>query len=333
MTIHTEKTILSGLRFVFVVASIIFLTPNDAHSDSGAPKALTTPVPASPALEGMLSCIGSDTINNLMTLWGEQFRKMHPKVVIQVEGKGSGTAPPALIQGTAQLGPMSREWKNSELELFEKSFGFKPTGIKVAVDALGIFVNKDNPLSQISLEQIDAIFSKTRRRGGTSDITTWGQLGLSGSWASKRISIYGRNSASGTYGYFKQRALDEGDFKDIVKEQPGSSAVVQSVSVDSYSIGYSGIGYKTSGVKALSIAEDSEAAGVAPIPENAYNGSYPLSRFLYIYFKKDPHTSLDPLVAEFLKFVLSAEGQQLAAKDGYFPLTEIQVAEERAKIE
>src|SRR5262245_42278329 len=272
------------------------------------------------AVSGNLNSVGSDTLNNLMTFWAEGFQKAYPNVKIQIEGKGSGTAPPALISGTAQLGPMSREMKPSEVDEFEKKFGYPPTKVKVAIDALAIFVNKDNPLKQLTLLQADAIFSKSHQCGGPKDITTWGDLGLTGAWAAKPISLYGRNSASGTYGFFKEHALCNGDYKDTVKEQPGSASVVQGVSEDQYGIGYSGIGYKTSGVKALALAAKDGEAAIEPDPEQVYGGKYPLSRFLYVYVNRAPNKPLDPLVQQFLLYVLSKEGQEVVVKDGYLPL-------------
>jgi phosphate transport system substrate-binding protein len=283
-------------------------------------------------VSGSLNSIGSDTLNNLMTLWAEGFKKIYPNVQIQIEGKGSSTAPPALIAGTAQLGPMSREMKPSEIDGFEKKFGYPPTKIKVAIDALAVFVNKDNPLKQLTLQQADAIFSKTRACGSAKDITTWGDLGLTGAWAAKPISLYGRNSASGTYGFFKEHTLCNGDFKDTVKEQPGSASVVQGIAEDQYGIGYSGIGYKTSGVKALALAKKDGDPFIDTEPEQVYAGKYPLARFLYIYINKAPNKGLDPLVQQFLLYVLSREGQEVVVKDGYLPLLAKGDEEERANL-
>jgi phosphate transport system substrate-binding protein len=271
-------------------------------------------------LRGELSSIGSDTLNNLMTLWAEGFSKLYPGIKIQIEGKGSSTAPPALIAGAAQLGPMSRMMKSKELDKFEKKFGYKPTRIPVAIDALSVYLNKDNPLTKLTLPQVDAIFSKTRRGGFPKDISKWGQLGLTGPWASRKIRIYGRNSISGTYGYFKKKALYKGDFKDSVKEQPGSASVVRSVGEDLYGIGYSGIGYRTSDVKLLKLAKKRGKSYYAPNPKNIYAGKYPLARFLFIYVNKAPNKPLQPLISEFLKYVLSKEGQKVVLKDGYLPL-------------
>jgi phosphate transport system substrate-binding protein len=286
------------------------------------------------SVSGNLNSIGSDTLNNLMTLWAEGFKKEYPSVRIQIEGKGSSTAPPALISGTAQLGPMSRAMKSSELDEFERRFGYKPTQVRVAVDALAVYINKDNPLAQLTLPQVDAIFSSTRRGGAPADITQWGQVGLQGSWSERPISIYGRNSASGTYAYFKEHALFKGDYKDTVKEQPGSASVVQGVTEDQYAIGYSGIGYKTSGVKAIALAAKDGEPFYPAEPEAVFSGKYPLARYLYVYINKAPNKPLDPLIGEFLRYVLSQEGQQVVVKDGYLPLPKSIVDEERsAKLE
>jgi phosphate transport system substrate-binding protein len=276
--------------------------------------------------------VGSDTLNNLMTLWAEGFRKQYPNVRIQIEGKGSSTAPPALISGTAQLGPMSRTMKSTEIDDFEKKYGYAPTPIRVAVDALAVYVNKDNPLDKLTLQQVDAAFSKGRSCGAKKAVTNWGGVGLTGEWAGRPISLYGRNSASGTYGYFKEHTLCKGDFKDTVKEQPGSASVVQGVTEDKFAMGYSGIGYKTSGVKALSLA-GKDGQFFEATPENALSGKYPLSRFLYVYVNKVPNKPLDPLVREFIKYALSQEGQQNVLKDGYVSLPARIVQEELAKLQ
>jgi len=273
-------------------------------------------------VSGNINSIGSDTLNNLMTLWAEGFRKQYPNVKIQIEGKGSSTAPPALIEGTAQLGPMSRKMKGKEIDGFEAKFGYKPTAFPVAVDALAVFVNKDNPIQGLTIEQVDAAFSKTRRKGYKENIASWGQLGLNGIFTKMPVSLYGRNSASGTYGFFKEAVLENGDFKDAVKEQPGSASVVQGVTEDRAGMGYSGIGYYTSGVRALSLSMKPGQPFVEPTYENATSGGYPLSRYLFVYVNKAPNQPLSPIVREFLKYVYSREGQRVVIKDGYFPMSE-----------
>ncbi|MFN7986814.1 MAG: PstS family phosphate ABC transporter substrate-binding protein [Thermoanaerobaculia bacterium] len=290
------------------------------------------PYQTASGVSGNLNSIGSDTLNNVMTLWAEKFNKLYPNVKIQIEGKGSSTAPPALIAGTAQLGPMSREMKGSEIDEFEKKFGYKPTKIRVAVDALAVFVNKDNPIACLTMPQVDAAFSKSRRAGYKENVKTWGQLGLTGDWSARPISLFGRNSASGTYGFFKEHVLKNGDYKDEVKEQPGSASVVQGVTVDRFAAGYSGIGYATAGVKAVPISAKAGDKCHPATADEAYSGAYPLARFLYVYVNKAPNKPLDPLVAEFVKMILSKDGQEVVVKDGYFPLPGKIEQEEVAKL-
>jgi phosphate transport system substrate-binding protein len=294
--------------------------------------------PAVPAYQktsgvsGNVNSVGSDTMNNLMTLWSEAFLKMYPNVKVQVEGKGSSTAPPALIAGTSQFGPMSRPMRATEIDQFESKYGYKPTQLRTSYDALAVYVNKDNPVDKLTLAQVDSVFSKSRRRGG-KEVTTWGQLGLTGDWASRPISLYGRNSASGTYGFFKEHTLQNGDYKDSVKEQPGSASVVQGVTEDRYGMGYSGIGYKTSGVKAVPLVETDGKTVSDGNYEDVKSGKYPLARFLYIYINKGPGKPLDPVVKEFCKLVYSKEGQEVVVKDGYLPLPANIVKEELAKLD
>lgn len=283
-------------------------------------------------VSGSLKSIGSDTMNNEMTLWAEGFRKLYPNVQISVEGKGSSTAPPALEAGAADFGPMSRPVKAEEQDKFEKKYGYKMTEVKTSMDVLALYVHKDNPLASLSMVKADAIFSKTRKGGYDADIKTWGDLGLTGEWADKPISLYGRNSASGTYGYFKEHALCKGDFKDSVKEQPGSSAVVQAVASDKYGIGYSGIGYKTADVRAVPLSKTAYDAVFEASMENAYSGKYPMARFLLLYVNQEPGRALDPLRAEFLSYVLSFQGQEAVVKDGYLPLPPNLLFKEREKL-
>ena len=284
-------------------------------------------------VSGNVNSIGSDTLNNLMTLWAEGFRKQYPNVKIQIEGKGSSTAPPALIEGTAQLGPMSRAMKNTETDAFERKFRYKPTAFPVAIDALAVYVNKDNPVKGLTMAQVDAIFSKSRRLGHNENIQVWKQTGVNSDFGEMPISIYGRNSASGTYGFFKEHALKNGDFKDEVKEQPGSASVVQSISEDQAGIGYSGIGYLTSNVRALPLAEKEGGPFKEASQENADNGSYPLWRHLYLYVNKAPNKPLDPIVQEFIKFIYSKEGQKVVVKDGFFPLKSAAIEQELKRLD
>ncbi|MDA0834281.1 MAG: phosphate ABC transporter substrate-binding protein [Planctomycetota bacterium] len=274
-------------------------------------------------VSGTIKSVGSDTMNNLMTIWAEGFNKFYPNVKVEIEGKGSATAPTALIEGTALFGPMSRDWKKDEIDAFQKKFGYEPVTVATSIDLLAVYVNKDNPIEGLSLPHVDAIFSKNRSLGFPDDISTWGQLELKDDWANAPISLYGRNSASGTYAYFKEHALGKGDFKDTVKEQPGSSAVIQAVTADKFAIGYSGIGYKTADVRALPLANKEGGDLIEPDPENAYNGTYPLARGLILSVNYKPNSKLDPLRREFLKYVFSKQGQQGVVKDGYIPVTAV----------
>lgn len=309
------RTIVRG--FLGLVAAMA-TTATSAQLDENLPK--YEPVQG---VTGSVKSMGSDTMNNIMTLWGELFMKTYPGVSVEVIGKGSSTAPPALTEGQAQFGPMSREMKAAEVDKFEEVHGFKPTLLRTGIDCLAVFVHKDCPIESLTIEQVTNIFSVTGPE------MTWGDVGVTDpKFRNQPITLYGRNSASGTYGYFKQVALDGNDFKDTVREQPGSSAVVQAIATDPFAMGYSGIGYATQDVKAVPLAEDSGTDPVTPDIEHAYTGEYPLARFLYVYINKDPGRDLEPLRAEFVRMIFSKQGQEAVLKDGYFPLPAEMAAEE-----
>lgn len=303
----------------YLVGTLVALSSVTATGATEVDAALPEYTNAS-GVSGNLSSVGSDTLANLMTLWGEDFKRYYPNINIQIQAAGSSTAAPALTEGTSNIGPMSRKMKGKEIEAFENKFGYKPTAIPVAIDALAIFVHKDNPIEGMTMSQVDAVFSSTYRCGHPDSIETWGGLGMSGAWSARDVQMFGRNSVSGTYGYFKEKALCKGDFKNGVNEQPGSASVVQSVSTSVNGIGYSGIGYKTSSVRAVPLAKGANDEFVTATFENATSGAYPLSRFLYVYVNKAPNKPLAPLEREFLKLVLSKQGQEVVVKDGYVPL-------------
>ena len=309
---------ISPIRISVIVTLFAWLTPGASFAADVDPS-----IPAYSQVSGVsgnLSSVGSDTLANLMTLWAEEFKRFYPNVNIQVQAAGSSTAPPALTERTSNFGPMSREMKDNEIEAFESRYGYKPTAVPVAIDALAVFVHKDNPIQGMTLEQVDGVFSSNQRCGYAESIANWGQLGMQSPWQRRDIPLFGRNSVSGTYGYFKEVALCDGDFKNSVNEQPGSASVVQSVGTSINGIGYSGIGYRTSNVRAVPIAADADGVYVEATPENSVNGQYPLARFLYVYVNKAPNTPLPPLETEFLKLVLSQSGQEVVIKDGYIPL-------------
>ncbi len=313
---NTMRNNVSASRALLALVALLWVGPGVAEVDSRI-----APYDRVSGVSGNLSSVGSDTLANLMAFWTEEFKKFYPNVNIQVQAAGSSTAPPALAEGTANIGPMSRKMKDNEIAAFDKKYGYPPLAIPVAIDALAIFVHKDNPIQHLSIEQVDAVFSQNRFCGAERDIRRWGDLGLGGAWSARRIQLYGRNSVSGTYGYFKNKALCKGDYKNNVNEQPGSSSVVQAVSTSLNSIGYSGIGYIASGVRAVPLAKrGGTAAPVVATVANTLNGSYPLSRFLYIYVNKHPNRPLSPLVREFITMVLSQSGQHIVEKDGYIPL-------------
>ena len=306
-------------RLSAIVVALSALLPMSVIAEDKVDAGLPDYAKAS-GVSGNISSVGSDTLANLMTLWAEEFKRLYPNVNVQIQAAGSSTAPPALTEGTSNFGPMSRKMKDKELAAFESKFGYKPTPVGVAIDALAVYVNKDNPLEGLTIPQVDALFSATRKCGYANDIKTWGQLGLTGDWANRPVQLYGRNSVSGTYGYFKKKALCKGDFKDNVNEQPGSASVVQGVTKSLNGLGYSGIGYKTSGVKALSLSKKEGGDFIPATPEMASTGKYPLGRFLYVYVNKEPNKALPPLETEFIKMVLSKTGQLVVVKDGYIPL-------------
>jgi phosphate transport system substrate-binding protein len=283
-------------------------------------------------VSGNVNSIGSDTLNNLMTLWAEDFKKSYPNVNIQIQGAGSSTAPPALTEGTANFGPMSRMMKTEEIQAFEAKHGYKPTAVPVAIDVLAVYVNKDNPIKGLSIPQVDAIFSATRKCGGAKDLNRWGEVGLTGAWENRDFTMYSRNAVSGTYGYFKDEALCKGDFKANILEQPGSASVVQGVSESINGIGYSGIGYITSGVKAVPLSKKDGQPFVTAEASHALDGSYPLSRVLYMYINKHPNRPLDSIQLEFIKLILSKQGQETVVRDGYIPLPATMVTKALAEL-
>lgn len=325
---QTIRTLMHSATVVaMTIAGALTTTSAFALDASKADPSLNAYVKSS-GVSGRFSSIGSDTMNNLMTLWAEAFKKQYPNVQYGIQGAGSATAPPALTEGTSSFGPMSRAMKDDEIEAFQKKYGYQPTAIRVAIDALAVYVHKDNPLKSLTMAQVDGIFSQTRRCAGATDATNWGALGLSGNWAARPIQLYGRNSVSGTYGFFKQVALCGGDYKNGVNEQPGSASVVQSVSSSLNGIGYSGIGSLTSGVRALALAKTASSPAIEATAANALNNTYPLHRYLLIYLNKKPGTALRPLEREFLKFALSRAGQEVVVKDGYVPLSPAMVKKE-----
>ncbi|MBE0494375.1 MAG: phosphate ABC transporter substrate-binding protein PstS family protein [Thiomicrospira sp.] len=310
-----------------LAAATLAIQPAMANVDSAL-----TDYKRTSGVSGSLTSVGSDTLNNMMTLWAEEFNRFYPNVNVQVQGAGSSTAPPAITEGTAQLAPMSRMMRAGEIAAFEQRHGYAPTAIGVAIDALAVFVHKDNPIKGLTMQQVDAIFSSTRQCGARNDIDTWGKAGLKGEWANRSIQMYGRNSVSGTYGYFKTNALCRGDYKNSVNEQPGSASVVQGVSASINGIGYSGVGYVTSSVRSVPLAAREGEPYYASSPENAASGKFPLARLLYVYVNNPPNKAMDPAVKEFMTMVLTKQGQEVVYRDGYVPLPKAAADRELKKL-
>jgi phosphate transport system substrate-binding protein len=274
-----------------------------------------------PGISGQIKSVGSDTLNEAMGLWVKDFNQLYPDAKIIVEGRGSATAPPALLEGTSQFGPMSRSMNVDESTAFQKKYGHKVSDFAVALDALAVYVNKDNPIKCLTLEQVDRIFSARRLGSGGSRIATWGDAGLTGEWAAQPIAMYGRNEISGTYELFREQVLYNGEFRPEVKQQVGSEDVVSKVAGDKFAIGYSGIGHKTDGVRTVPLAVTFGRECYDTSAESTYTGKYPVARFLYIYFNKKPNEPIDSLRREFIKFILSKDGQTLTEKSGFYPIT------------
>ncbi len=305
----------------YLLVCLLFVCMPRAIAQVKVDASLPSYTPVAGISGGSLKSVGSDTMNNMMGLWTEEFKKLYPGIKVEVDGKGSSNALPALTEGQAAFGPMSREAKQEELAAFKAKFGYEPLLLETSLDMLAVYVHKDNPIEGLSFPEIDAIFSSTRKGGAIKRADNWGAFVKSGPLSRAQITCYGRNAASGTYGYFKEVVLDKGDFASWVSELPGSAGVVQSVGANLGGIGYSGIGYRTAAVKALKLSEKRGGDLVAPEPENAYSGEYPLARFLYLAVNKDPREPLDPMRREFLTYVLSKQGQEQVVKDGYLPLT------------
>ena len=307
------------MRAVPIALLFALLWTTIGHADENHEQ-VPRPYQHYPGVDGSITSVGSDTLANLLAIWSQEFKTYYPHVRIQIQASGSSTAPPALTEGTATLGPMSRQLKSSEIAAFQRRYGYEPTMLLVAVDAIALFVERSNPIQALTLQQVDAIFSQTRYCGGPQAIERWQQLGIDYLGERHAIRLFGRNSVSGTYGLFKSMALCDGDFRSKVNEQPGSSSVVLSVASTNGAIGYAAYGHKTAGVKSLALGTSLQNA-VPLSQQTVQSGDYPFTRFLYIMVNKAPDQPLPTLEREFLRFVLSQRGQELVSQDGYFPIS------------
>jgi phosphate transport system substrate-binding protein len=287
---------------------------------------------ATPGVYGSITSIGSDTLASLISLWAEHFQRLYPHVKFQIQASGSATASQALTQGSASIGPMSRALTLTEIQRFTRQYGYPPTSLIVAVDAMAIYIEKNNPLEQLTLAQVDAIFSMTRFCGGPESIKTWEQLGITKFGPARNIQVFGRNSASGTYDLFKNLALCDGDYYTTVNEMPSSSSVVQSVASSIGGIGYAALGHGNTDVRALALGKKG-GPYFAPNAQNIKAGQYPFTRYLYIVVNKPPNAALPTLEKTFLSFVLSEQGQEIVEQSNYYPVSGALLEQQRRKIE
>lgn len=276
-------------------------------------------------ISGALTVAGSETMKGLSHRWESKLRELYPGMVIHIQGIGSETGPPALLDGKAQIVAMSRQMTRKEIEDFTKQYGYEPTEVPVAADALAVFVHRDNPLAGMTLAELDATFCKEHRRGLNEDRISWSSFGLSGEWSEAAITLLGRNKTSGTSTFFREQVCGNGDFKDKMKAEAGSASVVVGVKKDRYAIGFSGIGYRTSFVKPIPLAVAKDKPLIEPTFETVTDGSYPLRRYLYLYINKAPKAVMPTAVTEFVKFAVSQEGQHAVIEEGFFPLPTAQL--------
>ena len=295
---------------------------------------------AQPNLSGSMVIAGSDTMQPLMLKLATAFKEWQPTVKTAVQGGGSEVAlrqfkenqatirrgdaknTGHLVSGNVSLLASSRPLTTEERKDFEFRHGFQPTEIPVAMDAVAIYVHRDNPLPGLTLDQVDAIFGSERKRGFPHAITKWSGLGLENEWGAQSITLYGRDKRSGTRTFFIEEALLGGSPVSQIKESAGSATEILEISRDPLGMGYAGTGFQASAVRAVPVSDKAGEPFVAPTAQSAMDGTYPLARYLYLYTRHSPEQVLEPQVLAFLKFINSREGQQAVARAGYYPLSE-----------
>ena len=289
----------------------------------------------SEALRQRLRSAGSDTMDLLMQSWVRAFKRWHKDVTLRHEGRGSGTAPRALAEGFAHFGPMSRALNDNERQEFRAEHGYEPTQLIVATDALAVYVHRENPVARrgMTLAELEAVFAQTRSRGHPVSIDSWGGLGLEGEWKTAPIDLLGRNPASGSYGFFQEKALGRGTYKATMLEVVGSAELIDRIARDRIGVGFSGIGYIRDDIAVVPLARERLDEAVTPTPSSARDGTYPLARPLYLTIDMPLGAGPTPLQREFLRFVLSKQGQQLVIEAGFYPLSAGAAAIELSKLE
>jgi phosphate transport system substrate-binding protein len=277
------------------------------------------------AVSGKFTISGSDVMRPLIRAWVDDFLRRHPGLKVTLTEAESESGLSALLEHRTEIAAMSRRMTAEEISEFVKEYGYEPTEVPVASDALAVFVHKDNPINGLSLEELDAIFCRERRRGLAYVVDSWGLVGLMDEWFEAPIRLYGRNGKSGTAYFFREEVCKGGTFRPQLVDAQGSASVVLDVVNDPEGIGFSAIGYRASMVKPVPIASVKGGRYVEPTFETAMDGSYPLRRNLYLYIAKPPKTSATPALAEFVRFTLSRQGQQVALDHGYFPLSATEI--------
>lgn len=270
-------------------------------------------------LDGKIRSVGSSTLSNLINRWSEAFKLLYPTVEVDITGGGSSIAVAALLENRADLAPMSRPMNAKELSDFEAKFGYPPTRITVALDAIAIYVNKSNPLEALTLTQLDSVFSASHKRGGES-IKTWGQLGLSGEWADLDIQPKGPAKTHGMYTVFKEMVMGNGEYRYDLKSEPVSTSIVQNVGAEKSAIGFASYFFSSRRTRPLALSPTDGGPYFLPTQQNCLAGKYPLARFLYVYVNKKPGTTLNAVTGHFLGFICSKQGQETSAKEGNYPL-------------
>ncbi len=277
-------------------------------------------IPQQPA-SGTLSISGSTIVKPLVQAWVNELMRRHPRLKITVSTDASEAGLAALLAHRTGMAAMSRRLTASEIAEFVREYGYEPTEVPVAGDAMAIFVNKDNPVTGLSLDELDAMFCRERRRGLAYAIDSWGLVGVMDEWFEAPVQLYGRNGKSSLGYFFREEVCKDGTFHPQLVDADGSASVVLDVGRDQYGIGFSAISYGTSMVKPVPIAFVKGGRYVEPSIEAVMDGSYPLRRNLYLYVAKPPKTAPSQESAELVRYVLSRQGQQLARDLGYLPLS------------
>jgi phosphate transport system substrate-binding protein len=298
-------------------------------------------------LQGSFKGASSDVLPGLVKLWIQRFSQYCPQVHIDVAPPYAGSlGAKELIGQKIDFAFVSRELKPDDIGEFRERFGYAPTSIPVSggsyrhygfLDAIGFFVNKDNPLERITYAQLDAILSSTHHRGA-QPITRWGQLGLTGEWADKPIHVYAVKPWNGFEEFVRQRVLStadqRGEWRTDLNFERLIFPIAAHIAQDRYGLGYSGLAFVDAGVKSLSVAQNDQGPFYSPSHENVALGTYPLSRLIYFNVNRPPGKPLPPALAEFLRFILSKEGQQAVLDEAIFlPLRADVAAQARTRIE